>query len=575
MPSWWDYLQFNRQYHNKRNLEEGLFQIASQTCNILVKVNNTNNINLTRNNRSDEYGCAGPPKGKSSMQICVPKFRKNSITSGCNPGLSTVLESGSVGNASSSDEELEQWEQIFMMRDENGNSYNDKRKKRSIWCRPSCIPVSIVIVLIVLVVLVPLLDQPNLAQVSPTIAHVDLHCSDECRFSLVESIPEGHMYPPNATHMPTKNAWLDLIDEAQTSIEIASFYWTLRFNEEYPYNSSIEGEQVFQALLAAGTKRKIDLKIAQNWPTKSNPNIDTEYLVKKKAAQVRSLNFSKLLGGGVLHTKFWIVDRKHFYIGSANMDWRSLTQVKELGVLAYNCSCLATDLAKIFEVYWSLGTADAVIPDSWPTELSTDINMQHPINISDGNTTYGAYITSSPPPLSPAGRTNDDDAIVNIINSAEEFVYIAVMDYGPALEYAPKLKFWPKIDDAIRRAALEARVRVRMLISWWRHSQPAEDHFLASLAALARAYPRVDIQVRRFIVPSTPDQDKIPYARVNHNKYMVTDRAAYVGTSNWYGDYFIDTAGVAIVTDGALLVSLRALFERDWASPYAVPLRAL
>lgn len=88
MPSWWDYLHFNRQYQNKRNLEEGLFQIASQTCNILVKVNNTNNINLTRNNRSDEYGCAGPPKGKSSTQICIPKFRKESITSGCNPGLS-------------------------------------------------------------------------------------------------------------------------------------------------------------------------------------------------------------------------------------------------------------------------------------------------------------------------------------------------------------------------------------------------------------------------------------------------------------------------------------------------------
>lgn len=88
MPSWWDYLHFNRQYSNKRNLEEGLFQIASQTCNILVKVNNTNNINLSRSDRSDEYGCAGPPKEKSSMQICVPKFRKNSTTSGCNPGLS-------------------------------------------------------------------------------------------------------------------------------------------------------------------------------------------------------------------------------------------------------------------------------------------------------------------------------------------------------------------------------------------------------------------------------------------------------------------------------------------------------
>lgn len=48
------------------------------------------------------------------------------------------------------------------------------------------------------------------------------------------------MYPPNATHIPTKNVWLDLIDEAQVSIEIASLYWTLRFNEDYPYNSSIE-----------------------------------------------------------------------------------------------------------------------------------------------------------------------------------------------------------------------------------------------------------------------------------------------------------------------------------------------
>jgi phospholipase D3/4 len=89
-----------------------------------------------------------------------------------------------------------------------------------------------------------------------------------------------------------------------------------------------QGEIIFQALLKAGTDRKIAIKIAQNAPTQDNPNVDTEVLVKRKAAQVRSLNFAKLLGGGVLHTKFWIVDRKHVYLGSANMDWRSLTQVK-------------------------------------------------------------------------------------------------------------------------------------------------------------------------------------------------------------------------------------------------------
>lgn len=44
-------------------------------------------------------------------------------------------------------------------------------------------------------------------------------------------------------------------------------------------------------------------------------------------ASVRSLDFVRLLGGGVLHTKMWIVDDKHIYVGSANMDWKSLTEV--------------------------------------------------------------------------------------------------------------------------------------------------------------------------------------------------------------------------------------------------------
>ena len=90
-----------------------------------------------------------------------------------------------------------------------------------------------------------------------------------------------------------------------------------------------QGEIIFQSLLKAGTDRKISIKIAQNAPTQNNPNVDTEVLVKRKAAQVRSLNFAKLMGGGVLHTKFWIIDRKHVYVGSANMDWRSLTQVSK------------------------------------------------------------------------------------------------------------------------------------------------------------------------------------------------------------------------------------------------------
>ena len=45
-----------------------------------------------------------------------------------------------------------------------------------------------------------------------------------------------------------------------------------------------------------------------------------------EGVNVRRVNFGRLTGG-ILHSKFWIVDRKHVFIGSANMDWRALTQV--------------------------------------------------------------------------------------------------------------------------------------------------------------------------------------------------------------------------------------------------------
>ncbi|PIO71642.1 phospholipase D domain protein [Teladorsagia circumcincta] len=79
-----------------------------------------------------------------------------------------------------------------------------------------------------------------------------------------------------------------------------------------------------------------------------------------------------------------------------------------------------------------------------------------------------------------------------------------------------------------------------------------------------------------FTVPSSEEQQKIPFARVNHNKYMVTDRAAYVGTSNWAGDYFISTAGVGVamtsVGGKGVVQQLQAVFDRDWNSPYAADL---
>ena len=42
-----------------------------------------------------------------------------------------------------------------------------------------------------------------------------------------------------------------------------------------------------------------------------------------------------------------------------------------------------------------------------------------------------------------------------------------------------------------------------------------------------------------FVVPAFTDaQKKIPFARVNHNKYMVTDETAYIGTAHTKSSYW-------------------------------------
>ena len=90
---------------------------------------------------------------------------------------------------------------------------------------------------------------------------------------------------------------------------------------------SYQGEKVFQRLKEAGLERGIRIRVAQNQPSQSAPDQDTLELEKLDVAEVRNLDFSRLVGAGILHTKLWVVDKKHFFVGSANMDWRSLTQV--------------------------------------------------------------------------------------------------------------------------------------------------------------------------------------------------------------------------------------------------------
>uniref|UniRef100_A0A673BY01 5'-3' exonuclease PLD3 n=1 Tax=Sphaeramia orbicularis TaxID=375764 RepID=A0A673BY01_9TELE len=393
---------------------------------------------------------------------------------------------------------------------------------------------------------------------------------------LVESIPEGLEFNSSSTHLSIFQAWMTLMGEARSSLDIASFYWTLTNKDTGTQEPSAnQGETILKTL--SELSGKLSVRIAVNTPQETQLKGDLRWL-NESGADIRTVNMRELTSG-VLHTKFWVVDKKHIYIGSANMDWRSLTQVKELGAVVYNCSCLASDLGKIFEAYWFLGESQS-IPAPWPASFSTAYNKDTPLQLPLNDTPSSVYLSSSPPSFCASGRTTDLQSILSVMDDAQSFIYIAVMNYLPTMEFSHPKRYWADIDTQLRRAAYERRVKVRLLISCWPSTQPVMIPFLKSLASVQDAKSKLDIQVRLFVVPSTPSQEKIPYARVNHNKYMVTDKVAYIGTSNWSGDYFVSTAGSALVVNQTVSQSaeptvqsqLQAVFERDWSSAYSTPL---
>ncbi|XP_059167441.1 5'-3' exonuclease PLD3-like [Physella acuta] len=397
-----------------------------------------------------------------------------------------------------------------------------------------------------------------------------------CIFTLVESIPENMTYSANDRRlMSTYDAHMRLLDRANSSIHLASFYWTLRGSDTEVHDySSVQGEDIFQKLSDIVKGGEMDVNIVQN----STSN-ETDELAAS-GARVRTINFPKLLNAGVLHTKMWIVDDQHAYIGSANFDWRSYTQVKEIGILIENCPTLVKDAKNIFDIYWYLSNETIpTVPAQLPDDLTPETTYQSPMPLVYYNETQGRVaLSSSPPPFCPSGRLQDIDAIIHVIQAANKFIYISVMDYLPLVIYTRPEQFWPVIDNELRKAAYERHVSVYLMASKWPHTKVDMYAFLMSLYDLKRAkVHRIDIQVKLFTVPSTPEQKQIPFARVNHNKFMVTENHAYIGTSNWSGDYFVNTGGVGFtleepddgVLDGSnVREQLVDVFLRDWNSTY-------
>ncbi|KAL0483907.1 PLD3 [Acrasis kona] len=260
------------------------------------------------------------------------------------------------------------------------------------------------------------------------------NCESTCRVQIVESIPDGLLELRPGTNY-TYNSWMDIINGAKSSLKLAHFYSNL-VNDAVPEAAGYQGNDVHNALISAKRDRNIDIEIVMNTPTKQFPDLDTVKLLNDKIAKVYWLDWAKAFKSGIIHTKLMIADDDAFYLGSANMDWTSLSQVKELGIHVTNCKCLTKDVTKVYETYRYVARdlqSDMNGFSGFPQSLFSSFKDTNRLKINDGS----AFFSSSPRIMAP-GRNDDLEALLHVLSNSTSQINVSVMDYLPLLKYGDK-----------------------------------------------------------------------------------------------------------------------------------------
>jgi phospholipase D3/4 len=219
----------------------------------------------------------------------------------------------------------------------------------------------------------------------------------------------------------------------------------------------------------------------------------------------------------------------------------------------------------IFEQYWWLAGGNTV-PSSWPIQYWGDYDKSRPLLIGVNGSKVASFIAVSPPSFCPPTRTHDDDALLDVFRTASQYVKLSVMDYSPFYLYSDLPTLWPDLDDEIRLAALRG-VKISFILALWNHTVLRTIPYLQSLAVLP------NVEVRLLIVPPGPGP-VIPFTRVDHSKYAISESRYYITTSNWTPDYFESTAGVSLsmISNMDNWVDMDSTFMADWNSQYTVPI---
>ena len=358
--------------------------------------------------------------------------------------------------------------------------------------------------------------------------------------------------------------WLEMIRGARRTLDIEQFYL-----------STWPGEPMEKILDAIGqaAKRGVRVRLLLDARMHGTYPQPADSLGSVPGIEVRFINLGPV-AGGIQHAKYFVVDGEEVFLGSQNFDWRSLKHIHELGVRVRDAG-IAQTIGEAFAWDWEAAGDQMAGRDSTGARVragaAPKLRFDGPREKGDERAvvrapsmcivqapgdTVEVWPSYSPREFIPDSTLWDRDAIVRLLDSARREVVVQLLTYsiGGHGERDSSL------DLALRRAAGRG-VRVRLVVSDW---EP-DNARIADLQSLART---PNVEARLSTVPEWSG-GYIPFARVEHCKYLVVDSLwTWVGTSNWEPGYFHGSRNVAVtLRNRALALDARKVFEASWRAP--------
>ncbi|AKT42660.1 phospholipase D [Chondromyces crocatus] len=336
-----------------------------------------------------------------------------------------------------------------------------------------------------------------------------------------------------------------MIQGATTTLDIAQFYISDAPGSRL---GPILGDVEAAAARGVQVRILVDEIFYRRYPDAA------DHLATRPGVTVRRFDGQKNMGG-VLHAKYMLVDGRETYLGSQNFDWRALEHIYELGLRVRLPSVTAT-FEQVFALDWALAGGDATA--ALQAGAGAETTPAGVIEMKQEGERLRLLPVASPRGFLPGEVSWDLPRMRAMLDASRTSVELQLLSYRAAMRDGSP---FPDLDESLRRAA-ERGVRVRLLVADWSKREDTS----RALKALADV-PGIEV---KFISIPRWSGGFIPFARVAHAKYLVVDgREAWVGTSNWEGDYFTKSRNVGLILEGGVIPrQLGGIFRQLWDGPY-------